>query len=228
MGVRINSNDLLRPQNQLNQISKKLSKSNEKLVSGKRINKAYDDVVGLLKSASLTSAINEAQTNQNQSAQAQASLASSDATLFQNLEQLQSLRDLAVQASDDSVDSASRQVIVNQANEGLATITSDTPSVNLSTSVDARTSVSSLDSAIENVVSRLAASGSESQVLESKIKESQSKEENLAQARSLIEDTDFAAEISNNNNLQVQQAIAIKVLQGANEQKKKSVLNLIT
>lgn len=228
MGVRINSNDLLRPQRQLNQISKKLSKSNEKLASGKRINKAYDDVVGLLKSASLTSAINEAQTSQSQSAQAQASLTSSDATLFQNLEKLQSLRDLAVQASDDSVDSASRQVIVAQVNDSIAALQSNVPAVDLSSSSEARNSLSSIDSVINNVVSQLAASGSESQVLESKIKESQSKEENLAQARSIIEDTDFAAEISNNNNLQVQQAIAIKVLQGANEQKKKSALNLIT
>ncbi|MBF0491726.1 MAG: hypothetical protein HQM15_03000 [Deltaproteobacteria bacterium] len=226
MGIGINSNDALRSLGQLGQIGKKLEKSNEKLSSGNRINQAYDDVVGLLRAESLTSSINESQINQSMNEQAQGALGVSEGGLFQNLEQLQNLRDLAVQASDSSVDSGSRQVIVGQANDNLAAMGSAAPSIDLSSSTEAKNSIGSLDLAIEHIASQLAASGSESQALEADSRANQTAQENLSQARSSIQDTEFASEASNNMTLQVNRALVLKVLQRTNEQKK-SLLNLI-
>ena len=227
MGVRINSGDSLGSLNQLNQISKKLNKSSKKLSTGKQITEAYEDVIGLLRAASLTSSINEAAQHQNLNTQRQSDLASSQTHLFQNLDRLQNMRNLAVQAADDTVDSSTRQTLVNQANENLTSYGSGAPALDLSSSIEAKNSITHLDSAIENVVSQLASQASDSQTLESDTQASQTHQENLMQARSVIEDTDFAVELSNNKMLQIQQTLLLRVLQHKDEQKK-SVLSLVT
>ncbi|QQR81109.1 MAG: hypothetical protein IPJ69_02935 [Deltaproteobacteria bacterium] len=109
MGLRINTNvQALLGQHKLQQTSKKLYSSLERLSTGLRINNGRDDVVGLLKSESLRTQIRGIAATETNLSNAQSLLGIAEGSLAQLTEIGQSLREKALLASDASISSADR------------------------------------------------------------------------------------------------------------------------
>lgn len=112
MGLRINTNVAsIQAQNSLNKTSKKLNQALTRLSTGLRINSGKDDVVGLANSEALRSQIRGAGVARTNITSASAVLGVAEGYLSQLTEIAQSMRDLAVQASDDTISVASRDSI---------------------------------------------------------------------------------------------------------------------
>lgn len=107
--MRINTNSYsLQAQRQLGKISQAISRSLERLASGRRINRAADDVSGLALSTGLKAqSLGLAQIARNIN-QAFGYLNTADSALSGQLELLQRMRELAVQASSGTLSNSDR------------------------------------------------------------------------------------------------------------------------
>ncbi len=120
--MRINSNSSLGTLNQISLTSKKVSQVFEQLSSGKKINRAGDNpaasaLVNSLKSN--TSGLNVA--NQN-IGNARGALNVASGAIGSSIEQLQGLRDLAVQSANGTLNASDRAALNEQFQQGVANL----------------------------------------------------------------------------------------------------------
>lgn len=109
MGLRINTNvQALLGQHKLQQTSKKLNQSLERLSTGLRINNGRDDVVGLLKSESLRTQIRGISVTETNLSNIQSLLGVAEGSLAQLTEIAQSIREKTLLAADASASAADR------------------------------------------------------------------------------------------------------------------------
>lgn len=120
MAITINSNSSALAVNQLGRSQKNLASSLEKIASGRRINKAADDVAGMVIADSLTTqarGMGQALRNAND-AVSMAQVA--DSALGQSTILVQSIREKAVQAANASHSTETRQALQKEINNSLA------------------------------------------------------------------------------------------------------------
>jgi flagellin len=116
MGFAINTNnDALNTYRNLTTVQNSLSKSLEKLSSGLRINQAGDDAAGLTISTQLTSQVSGLQQASRNAQDGTSLVQTADGALTQAQSILGRLRDLAVQAGNDSNSTAARTAIQSEA-----------------------------------------------------------------------------------------------------------------
>ena len=116
MGFAINTNnDALSTYRNLNMVQNSLSKSLEKLSSGLRINQAGDDAAGLTIATQLGSQVSGLQQASRNAQDGVSLLQTADGALGQAQSILGRLRDLAVQAGNDSNSSDARKAIKSEA-----------------------------------------------------------------------------------------------------------------
>lgn len=109
MGIRINTNvQALLGQHKLQETSKKLKTSLERLSTGLRINNGKDDVVGLLKSESLRTQIRGISVTETNLSNIQSLLGVAEGSLSQLTEIAQSIREKTLLAADASASAADR------------------------------------------------------------------------------------------------------------------------
>ncbi len=122
----INPTNLGQQQFILSNIKKKSNQEEaafQKLSSGKKITKASDDVIGNLKVQELDKAVRTLDTVRNITDRASSVLDVASGAYSQSLEGLQQLRELAVQAADDTLSASDRKSISTRARditEGLS------------------------------------------------------------------------------------------------------------
>lgn len=104
---------------QIAKTTKKLSKVFEQLSSGKKINRASDDAAGLALVNALKSQISGLDTANRNISTAQGALSTASGAISQSVEQLQSLRDLAVQSANGTLSSDDRANLQNQFSQGV-------------------------------------------------------------------------------------------------------------
>jgi flagellin len=131
MGFAINTNnDALNTYRNLSTVQNSLSKSLEKLSSGLRINQAGDDAAGLTISTQLSSQVSGLQQASRNAQDGTSLVQTADGALTQAQSILGRLRDLAVQAGNDSNSSAARGAIQSEATSLTAELTRIGQSVN--------------------------------------------------------------------------------------------------
>lgn len=130
MGLRINSNiEALNAHRNLLATSNMLSKSMEKLSSGLRINRAADDAAGLAISEKLISQIKGLNQAIRNAQDGVSLIQTAEGGLSESHSILQRMRELAVQAANDTLESSDRNAIqeeINQLIQELDRIASDT------------------------------------------------------------------------------------------------------
>src|SRR5690554_5153312 len=118
MGMQINTNvAALNAYRNLSNTQNDLSKSLEKLSSGLRINRAADDAAGLAISEGLRSQIGGLTVAARNAQDGISVIQTAEGALTETHSILQRLRDLAVQAGNDSNNPASRTAISAEASE---------------------------------------------------------------------------------------------------------------
>ncbi len=118
MSLRINQNVLsIRTQGQLAQTSNRLEKSVEKLSSGLRINRAADDAAGLAISEKLRRQIRGLQRATLNAQDGISMIQTAEGALNETQSILQRMRELAIQASNDTLTSNDRLEIQKEVNQ---------------------------------------------------------------------------------------------------------------
>ena len=131
MGFAINTNnDALNTYRNLTAVQNSLSKSLEKLSSGLRINQAGDDAAGLTISTQLSSQVSGLQQASRNAQDGTSLVQTADGALTQAQSILGRLRDLAVQAGNDSNSTAARTAIQSEATSLTAELSRIGSSVN--------------------------------------------------------------------------------------------------
>lgn len=121
MGMQINTNvAALNAYRNLSNTQNDLSKSLEKLSSGLRINRAADDAAGLAISEGLRSQVNGLAVAARNAQDGISVIQTAEGALTESHSILQRLRDLAVQAGNDSNSANSRTALQNEADELVA------------------------------------------------------------------------------------------------------------
>jgi flagellin len=121
MGMQINTNvSALNSYRNLSNTQNDLSKSLEKLSSGLRINRAADDAAGLAISEGLRSQVGGLKVAARNAQDGISVIQTAEGGLTETHSILQRLRDLAVQAGNDSNNSESRDAITTEATELVA------------------------------------------------------------------------------------------------------------
>ncbi|RIX30276.1 flagellin N-terminal helical domain-containing protein [Amnibacterium setariae] len=131
MGFAINTNnDALNTYRNLTGVQNSLSKSLEKLSSGLRINQAGDDAAGLTISTQLASQVSGLQQASRNAQDGTSLVQTADGALTQAQSILNRMRDLAVQAGNDSNSPAARTAIQSEATSLTAELARIGSSVN--------------------------------------------------------------------------------------------------
>ena len=113
--MRIGNNiTALKGHNNLNKVNQLKEKSLEKLTTGKRINSASDDAAGLSVSTKMNSKIKGMQMAARNVADGQALVQTAEGALGETTDILQRMRELAVQASNDTYGSDERTKITTE------------------------------------------------------------------------------------------------------------------
>lgn len=121
MGFAINTNnDALSTYRNLSTVQNSLSKSLEKLSSGLRINQAGDDAAGLTIATQLGSQVSGLQQASRNAQDGLSLVQTADGALSQAQSILQRVRDLAVQAGNDSNSASARTAIQSEASSLVA------------------------------------------------------------------------------------------------------------
>ncbi len=121
MGFAINTNnDALSTYRNLSMVQNSLSKSLEKLSSGLRINQAGDDAAGLTIATQLGSQVSGLQQASRNAQDGLSLVQTADGALSQAQSILQRVRDLAVQAGNDSNSASARTAIQSEASSLVA------------------------------------------------------------------------------------------------------------
>lgn len=106
----------------LYKINKNEQKTNERLSSGKKINKASDDATGLAIAEKMTALINGIGKGVNNTYDMQNALKTADGALGSIGDSLQRVRELSLQASNGILSDSDKQIIQNEINQTLAGI----------------------------------------------------------------------------------------------------------
>src|SRR6476661_1106769 len=118
MSLRINQNiDALNSYRNLSVTQGQMSKSLEKLSSGYRINRAADDAAGLAISEGLRSQVGGLKVAVRNTQDGVSVVQTAEGALTETHSILQRMRDLAVQSTNDSNDTASRSAINSEATQ---------------------------------------------------------------------------------------------------------------
>lgn len=115
----------------LESTSKKESKLLNKLATGKKLNTASDDVVALGRVTELNSKIRGINVSQENASFGSSLLGTASGGLNQQVESLQRLRELAVQAADGNLSNQDRENLTNSANEHIDNINQIAQDVNV-------------------------------------------------------------------------------------------------
>lgn len=123
MGLRINSNiEALNAHRYLVRTSKDLSRSMERLASGLRVSKAADDAAGLAISEKLRAQIRGLRQASANAQDGISLIQTAEGALNETHSILQRVRELAVQAANDTLTSADRTNLQNEVNSLLAEV----------------------------------------------------------------------------------------------------------
>jgi flagellin len=184
----------------IERLNQKNDEQTEKLASGKRINSAADDAAGLQIANRLTSQINQ---NQQLSfnAQDQVNLNSIQTGALSSInEGLERANQLSIQAGNPLYDSDVIQGELNQITEEINTIASNVlgqddyiSALDASDPTATQTIIQDTATTVNDAASSL---GAESNALESQITNYETSVVTVSASRSRIEDTDYAAQTS--------------------------------
>ncbi len=184
----------------IERLNQKNDEQTEKLASGKRINSAADDAAGLQIANRLTSQINQ---NQQLSfnAQDQVNLNSIQTGALSSInEGLERANQLSIQAGNPLYDSDVIQGELNQITEEINTIASNVlgqddyiSALDASDPAATQTIIQDTATTVNDAASSL---GAESNALESQITNYETSVVTVSASRSRIEDTDYAAQTS--------------------------------
>lgn len=106
----------------LHNVEKKQQKNNERLSSGKKINKASDDAAGLAITKKMEALISGIGKGVNNTYDMQNALKTADGSLGSINDSLQRVRELSLQASSGILSDSDKQIIQNEINQTLAGI----------------------------------------------------------------------------------------------------------
>lgn len=197
------SSSAISAQRLLKEHTEKIKKGIQQLSSGKAVNSAEDNpstaalIQELAKSQASARVENELISRDQATIQIQAGQGT------QNLARLQDLRELAVQASSDTMDSSSRQVIQTHANAS-----SDLIQIDVSSSAAASASLETIDARIQQESQQLGDMSAEYSALKFRSNANSAALENLTAARSNVEDTDIAQAVSDVQKAKVLSSVA--------------------
>src|SRR5437763_15378682 len=123
MGLRINQNvEAMNAYRHLSNTNNNMSKSLEKLSSGFRINRAADDAAGLSISEKLRSQVGGVKVAMQNAQDGISMLQTAEGALNETTSILQRVRDLAVQASNGTMDTNSKAAAQDEVKASLAEI----------------------------------------------------------------------------------------------------------
>jgi flagellin len=239
-----------------------LGKSLEKLSSGYRINRAGDDAAGLVISQKLRAEISGLQQATRNAQDGISLVQTAEGALGEVHNMLNRMRDLAVQAANDTNDTSARTALsseINALRDEIGRIGSDTTfsgasvftatalnfqvgsegtggqisatvgaltaanvggadlsSLDVSAAAAARTTIETLDTAIDGISSSRGTLGAVQNRFESTIRNLQVTTENLSASESRIRDTDMASEMMNFTKNQILQQAGTAMLGQAN------------
>ncbi len=197
------SSSTISAQRFLKEHTDKIKKGLEQLSSGKAVNTAQD-------SPSTTALIQELAKSQASArveiesiSRTQASIQIQSGQSYQNLARLQDLRELAVQASSDTLDSASRQVMQTHVNAS-----SDLIPIDVSSSAAASASIEAIDARIQQESQQLGGMSATYSALSYRSNANSIALENITAARSNAEDVDIAEAVSDVQKAQMLSSVA--------------------
>ena len=207
----------------IDRFEKKREEEAEKLSSGLKINKASDDPAGLQIANRLTSSIN-ASDQRAANARDQQSIYNTQAGQLASItDSLQRANELSIQAGNPLNDNAAIQTELDQLTEEINVIAeSALGQANFISGLDAsdpsasQTIVSDASAIIDQTASDI---GAQSNGLDSRINNYQVSSINTSEARSRIQDTDYAATSSEQIKAELQLKIAALIKKDEEERK---------
>lgn len=202
---------------QISRSSKNITKIFEQLSSGKKINRASDDPAGLALANSLKSKIKGLEVESRNISSTQNNLNVSSGAISQSVDQLQNLRDLAVQSANGTLSASDRENLQQEFNQGLQNLNQLSSSTQLD--LDDPDVIEKIDAAISKANSENSKIGAEQNALEYRQNAIDVERENLEAARSQAEDLDFAGASSDLAREKVIQEAQISVLKEQIKQK---------
>jgi flagellin len=241
--LNINTNIAsLTAQNNLSGSQSALSQAINRLSSGKRVNTAADDAAGLAISTSQTASINALTQGAANANNGISMVQTTNGALQSIVDNLQRIRQLAVEAGDGSLDSNALANLQSEVSTRLTEITrvaqqttfngqsvlNGIGSVNfqigafngqqitVSTASGAQAAMSTIDTVLTSVNTFQATLGATQNTFSAAISTTNTQATNMSAARSQITDADFATETANLSKAQVLQQAGISVLAQAN------------
>ena len=180
----------------IDQLTRKRDENDEKVASGKRINRAADDAAGLQIANRLTSQINDA-AQRSFNAQDDVNINKVQGAQLSSIdESLQRANVLSVQSSNPLSDNSAIQGELDQLSEEINTIAEEVLGTSdFLTGLDANDPVATqtaIEEAFKTINESNAALGAESNALDSQVSTYQASVVNVSASRSRIQDTDYA------------------------------------
>lgn len=175
----------------LKEHTEKMKKSIGELSSGKSVSTAQDDPSAMALVQELAKFQASARVEIDSIAQTQSSIQIQSGQSTQNLTRLQELREIAVQASSDTLDSSSREVLQTHVNAS-----SDLIQIDLSSSAAASSSIEAIDARIQQETQQLGQMSAQYSALGYRSDATAIALENVTAARSSTEDVDIAQAVS--------------------------------
>ena len=193
--------------NTTNQLTNRRDQEDERVASGRRINRAADDPAGLQISERLTAEINQSsqlRTNAQDQINANAVQEGQFSAINDNL---QRANELAVQAGNPLADSDAIQGELDQITEQVNALAEEAlGNPNLLSGVNANdpsAAQDAINTALSTINEQSAAVGADSNALSSQVSTYQAEVVNVSEGRSRIQDTDVASTSANQQQLDV-------------------------
>ena len=193
--------------NTTNQLTNRRDQEDERVASGRRINRAADDPAGLQISERLTAEINQSsqlRTNAQDQINANAVQEGQFSAISDNL---QRANELAVQAGNPLADSDAIQGELDQITEQVNALAEEAlGNPNLLSGVNANdpsAAQDAINTALSTINEQSAAVGADSNALSSQVSTYQAEVVNVSEGRSRIQDTDVASTSANQQQLDV-------------------------
>ncbi|MFD2165413.1 flagellin [Thalassotalea euphylliae] len=210
----------------INQVNEKKQEEEEKLASSKRINSAADDPAGLQIASRLTSEINGYQ-QLSYNAQDQINVNQvQEGALGAIGSGLQRANELAVQSGSPLADDDAIQAEFDELTEQINTVAEEVFGVpNFLSGLDAsdpEATQQALESAFGTISDAASQLGADSNALSSQVSTYQTSYVNASESRSRIEDTDYAASSSQQQQLNV--LLQASVINQKDEEERKGLL----
>ena len=193
--------------NTTNQLTNRRDQEDERVASGRRINRAADDPAGLQISERLTAEINQSsqlRTNAQDQINANAVQEGQFSAINDNL---QRANELAVQAGNPLADSDAIQGELDQITEQVNALAEEAlGNPNLLSGVNANdpsAAQDAINTALSTINEQSAAVGADNNALSSQVSTYQAEVVNVSEGRSRIQDTDVASTSANQQQLDV-------------------------